>query len=43
MGYVFKGFQKSGTQLQVKLRSGKASQATVTKMPFVPQQYYKAQ
>ncbi|KAK9894974.1 glycine cleavage system T protein [Cystobasidium minutum MCA 4210] len=40
MGYVKFGYQKSGTNLQVKLR-GKMKKATVTKMPFVKPNYYR--
>jgi len=41
MGYVMKGNTKAGTELQVRVR-GKAFDATVVKMPFVPTKYYKA-
>jgi len=40
MGYVKKGYQKSGTELQVKVRN-KVNDAVVTKMPFVPASYYR--
>lgn len=40
MGYVKSGNHKSGTELKVSVR-GKAYDATVTKMPFVPAKYYK--
>lgn len=41
MGYVPKELAKAGTELQVSVR-GRAAPATVTKMPFVPNNYYKA-
>lgn len=41
MGYVKSGFHKSGTELAVKVR-GKTRKATVTKMPFVKTNYYRA-
>jgi len=41
MGYVAKGNFKSGTQVNVVVR-GKAYEAEVAKMPFVPTKYYKA-
>jgi len=41
MGYVTTGSNKVGTEVQVIVR-GKAIDATVTKMPFVPTKYYKA-
>jgi len=40
MGYVKKPYAKSGTELKVVVR-GKVNDAVVTKMPFVPAQYYK--
>lgn len=40
MGYVRLGAHKSGTTCGVRVRS-KVQQGTVTKMPFVPTQYYK--
>ncbi|KXN67891.1 hypothetical protein CONCODRAFT_9956 [Conidiobolus coronatus NRRL 28638] len=40
IGYVNTPFAKSGTQLKVKVRS-KVSPAVVTKMPFVPSNYFK--
>lgn len=40
MAYVTKTSAKVGTQLYVKTRN-KARQAVITKMPFVPAQYYK--
>ncbi|WPT17487.1 Aminomethyltransferase [Picochlorum sp. SENEW3] len=40
MGYVDKPFAKAGTELKVVVR-GKASDAVVTKMPFVPVHYHK--
>ena len=40
MGYVKKAYGKAGTELKVVVR-GKANDATVTKMPFVPNNYYK--
>lgn len=40
MGYVKKGLGKAGTELKVVVR-GKTHDAVVTKMPFVPTQYYK--
>ena len=41
IGYVRSGFHKSGTELAVKVR-GKTRKATVTKMPFVKTNYYRA-
>lgn len=41
MGYVPKELAKAGTQVQVETR-GKATAAVVTKMPFVPNNYYKS-
>ena len=40
MGYVDKHCAKAGTELKVVVR-GKASDAVVTKMPFVPVHYHK--
>ncbi|KAI5780530.1 hypothetical protein EDC01DRAFT_730728 [Geopyxis carbonaria] len=40
MGYVKSGLHKSGTELTVMVR-GKPRKAVVTKMPFVPTNYYK--
>ena len=40
MGYVKKGYQKSGTELKVEVRK-RVSDAVVTKMPFVPAKYYR--
>lgn len=40
MGYVEKDYAKVGTALKVVVR-GKVNDATVTKMPFVPNTYYK--
>ena len=40
MGYVPKEHAKAGTQLKVSVR-GKLADATVTKMPFVANNYYK--
>lgn len=40
MGYVRDGLHKAGTELDVVVR-GKKRPATVTKMPFVPNKYYK--
>jgi aminomethyltransferase len=40
MGYVDKAFAKAGTKVKVVVR-GKSSDATVTKMPFVPTTYFK--
>ena len=40
LAYVPKEFAKAGTELQVSVR-GKANKATVTKVPFVPNNYYK--
>ena len=40
LAYVPKEFAKAGTQLQVSVR-GKANPATVTKVPFVANNYYK--
>ncbi|KAG7226970.1 hypothetical protein INR49_022288 [Caranx melampygus] len=39
MGYVDAAFAKNGTNIQVEVRK-KAVPATVTKMPFVPTNYY---
>lgn len=41
MGYVSKGFDKVGTKL-VALVRGRPQEAVVSKMPFVPTQYYRA-
>jgi aminomethyltransferase len=41
MGYIKSGFHKVGTEVAVKVR-GKTRKATVTKMPFVKPNYYKA-
>merc|ERR1712003_433012 len=40
MGYVKKGYQKSGTELKVEVRK-RVSDAVVTKMPFVEAKYYR--
>jgi len=40
LAYVPKEFAKAGTELQVSVR-GKVNKATVTKVPFVPNNYYK--
>ncbi len=40
MGYVSKAHAKAGTALKVVVR-GRANDATVTKMPFVPNTYFK--
>jgi aminomethyltransferase len=40
MAYVKTPFSKSGTELMVKVR-GKTNKAVVTKMPFVPSNYYR--
>jgi len=40
MGYVKKGYQKSGTELKVEVRK-RVSDAVVTKMPFVAAKYYR--
>eukprot|EP00887_Chlorella_sp_A99_P003441 scaffold7.g3441.t1 len=40
MGYVDKAYAKAGTPLKVVVR-GRENEATVTKMPFVPNKYYK--
>lgn len=39
MGYVDAAFAKNGTAIQVEVRK-KAVPATVSKMPFVPTNYY---
>ena len=39
MGYVAKGFTKNGTKVGLKVRN-KIIQAQVSKMPFVPSNYY---
>ncbi|KAG5913907.1 hypothetical protein E4U42_000806, partial [Claviceps africana] len=41
MGYVEDGLHKVGTELDVVVR-GRKRRGVVTKMPFVPTQYYKA-
>lgn len=38
--YIKKGMDKAGTAVKLVVR-GKANDATVTKMPFVPTHYYK--
>jgi aminomethyltransferase len=40
MGYIQTGFHKIGTEVLVKVRN-KTQKATVTKMPFVPHNYYR--
>ena len=40
MGYVASGFNKTGTELGVRVR-GKLRKAEVVKMPFVPSRYWK--
>ncbi|CAM6123379.1 unnamed protein product [Calypogeia fissa] len=40
MGYVESGNHKAGTNVKVNVR-GKANDAVITKMPFVPTTYYK--
>ncbi|KAJ3124010.1 hypothetical protein HK098_001441 [Nowakowskiella sp. JEL0407] len=40
MGYVKNGFHKAGTELLVNVR-GKMQKAVVTKMPFVPHNYFR--
>ncbi|KAL6758793.1 hypothetical protein V8C86DRAFT_2587918 [Haematococcus lacustris] len=40
MGYVQKGHDKAGTKVKLVVR-GKANDAEVVKMPFVPTHYYK--
>lgn len=40
MGYVDRGYDKTGTNLQALVR-GKAVAITVAKMPFVPQRYFR--
>ena len=40
--YVTKGFDKVGTKLKLVVR-GKANDAEVVKMPFVPTNYYKGE
>jgi len=40
MGYVKTGHHKNKTPVQVRVR-GKANDAVITKMPFVPSNYYK--
>lgn len=41
MGYVDSAFSKNGTQIQVEVRK-KSVPATISKMPFVPTNYYTA-
>ncbi|KUJ84496.1 glycine cleavage system aminomethyltransferase T [Microbulbifer flavimaris] len=40
MGYVDRGYEKAGTELQALVR-GKIIPITVAKTPFVPQRYYR--
>ncbi|CCG82222.1 Probable aminomethyltransferase,mitochondrial [Taphrina deformans PYCC 5710] len=40
MGYISTGYHKNGMQVGIKVRN-KVGDAQVTKMPFVPTQYYK--
>lgn len=40
MGYVKSGMQKAGTEVDVVIR-GKKRPGVITKMPFVPAQYYR--
>jgi aminomethyltransferase len=40
MGYIKNGFHKAGTEVKVEVRS-KMQNAVVSKMPFVPHQYYR--
>lgn len=40
MGYIKDGMHKSGTEVKVVVR-GKARNAVVAKMPFVPSKYHK--
>ncbi|KAJ3050701.1 hypothetical protein HK097_008307 [Rhizophlyctis rosea] len=40
MGYVKSGFHKQGTDVQVQVRN-RLQKAKITKMPFVPHQYYR--
>ncbi|CAE7332817.1 gcvT [Symbiodinium sp. KB8] len=42
MGYVNKGFQKKGTEVEIEVREGKRVPAVVDSMPFVPARYFKA-
>jgi aminomethyltransferase len=42
MGYIKDGMHKSGTEVEVVVR-GKKRKAIVTKMPFIPSKYFKAQ
>ncbi|KAI1005528.1 Aminomethyltransferase [Podosphaera aphanis] len=42
MGYIKDGFHKSGTDVEVIVR-GKKRKAQVTKMPFVPSNYWKGE
>lgn len=39
MGYVREAFKKPGTQVQLSIRN-KLYPAVITKMPFVPSNYY---
>ncbi|KAJ3174658.1 hypothetical protein HDU87_007030 [Geranomyces variabilis] len=40
MGLIKNGFHKQGTEVQVKVRN-RLQKAKITKMPFVPQNYYR--
>ncbi len=40
MGYIKEGFHKAGTEIKVEVRQ-KMQAAVVTKMPFVPHNYYR--
>ena len=40
MGYVERGYVKAGTELDILVR-GRARPAVVTKMPFVPNNFYR--
>ena len=40
MGYIKNGFHKAGTEVKVEVRS-KMQNAVVSKMPFVPHQYFR--
>ena len=40
MAYVKTGYNKAGTELHVMLRKKKQT-ITISKMPFVPQNYYR--
>ena len=42
MGYVKKSLMEAGTLVEVEVR-GKKRPATVTKMPFVPQRYFRVE